>query len=118
MSGTITRGTTFTLGQQEVDVATFILVLTNATIANVDRDNIALSQGTPATQSSTALDNPQNNEVWQDELTHALKAFLQIGVGTGNGLWQSALSVGTTFTLKVPDPERDALTEAPSSSTA
>jgi len=98
MGATITRGTTFTLGQQEVDVATFILVLTNATIQDVDRDNIALSQGTPATQSATALDNPQPNEMWQDDLTHALKVFQAIGLG-GQGFWDTALGLGSRYTL-------------------
>lgn len=65
MAASITRGTTFTEGQQNVTVATFTPLLTAATIAGVDRESVDATV-TVATLGTTPPDNPQDQEAWQD----------------------------------------------------
>lgn len=92
MAAAITRGTTFTNGQQNVDVATFNPILTAATIANINRDNVNLVDYTPASMLLAAPDSPQASELWQDTVTHFIKVYK-------SGAWAPALSFGRVYTL-------------------
>ena len=92
MAGAVTRGTTFTTGQKNVTVAQFNPLLTSATLANVDRDNVKMSIQTPATRGASAPNNPQASELWQDGLHNFLMAYI-------GGAWAFAYAYGLKYTL-------------------
>lgn len=64
MPATIQRGTTFTNTQTNIDVATFVPLLTSATITDIDRENVKTSE-TVAQYSATNPASPYANEVRQ-----------------------------------------------------
>ena len=92
MAGAITRGTTFTTGQKNVTVAQFNPLLTSATLANVDRDNVKMSIQTTATRGGSAPNNPQASEIWQDNLHNFLMTYI-------SAAWAFAYALGLKYTL-------------------
>jgi hypothetical protein len=92
MAAGITRGTTFTLGQQNVDVATFKPVLTSATIINIDRDNVDITAASVVTQASSAISNPQSKELWQESQHNYISSYV-------SSAWAPAISGGRAYTL-------------------
>lgn len=91
MGAALTRGTTFTDGQQGVDVATFTPLLTAATIVGVDRENTASSLAL-ATHDTEDPAGMQNGEVSQDSVANDLFSKL-------SGTVVPATSRGVAFTL-------------------
>lgn len=75
MAASITKGTSFTDGQQNVTVAQFNPLLTSATISGIDRENMDATVSVASYQSE-APDNPQSQEVWQDDWSGALRSLL------------------------------------------
>jgi len=84
MGAAITRGTTFTEGQQNVTVAQFNPLLTAATIAGVDRENVGTGIGV-STYDSAFPNNPQEQEAFQSSVgNHAISRI--------SGAWVPGLS--------------------------
>lgn len=91
MAADITKGTTFTDGQQDITVAQFNPLLTSATITNIDRENMKTDVSL-GTMQSAEPDGATDGEVWQDSITHFPKARV-------SGAFKVAVSPGDTYTL-------------------
>jgi hypothetical protein len=71
MGAVVTKGTTFTEGQQNVTVAQFNPLLTSATIAGIDRENMGTPAGV-ATYDDAFPNNPQEAESFQSDSGNGL----------------------------------------------
>ncbi len=94
MAATIQRGTTFTTAQTNINVATFVPLLTSATITDVDRENAKSDEVTLATQAATNPTAPYSGEVRQGARHNDLQSYL-------NGLWNTAQTGKRIYALDI-----------------